>query len=129
MADGDLKEEVIRATKEMLGAIDRRDFDAYCKMTVPHLSAFEPETRGHLVEGLDFHKYYSDHYAVFDGPTTIVNPCVHLFGKDVACIAYVRLRQRMVGTEAETVRSEETRVLQKIDGHWKLIHLHRSKSS
>lgn len=26
----------------------------------PHLTAFEPEARGNLVEGLEFHKFYFD---------------------------------------------------------------------
>ena len=28
------------------------------KLADPHITAFEPEARGHLVEGLEFHKFY-----------------------------------------------------------------------
>ncbi|XP_070545102.1 calcium/calmodulin-dependent protein kinase type II subunit delta-like [Ptychodera flava] len=127
-ADEDPKEEIIRITKEMLHAIDHRDFNTYRNMTVNYLSCFEPQTKGQLVEGLDFHKYFFDRFPISDGPTTIVNPRVHLFGTDVACIGYVRLRQRMVGSTAEVLQTQETRVWQKINGQWKLIHFHRSDS-
>ena len=30
------------------------------KLTDPHLTCFEPEAKGNLVEGLDFHKFYFD---------------------------------------------------------------------
>ncbi|XP_070545064.1 calcium/calmodulin-dependent protein kinase type II delta chain-like [Ptychodera flava] len=122
----DPKEEIIKVTKDLLYAIDHRKFDAYRNMTVPYITCFEPGTMGNLVEGLAFHKYYFDNFPANDGPTIIVNPHVHLFGTDVACIGYVRLIQTMVGTGTETLRSQETRVWQKIDGQWKNIHFHRS---
>lgn len=30
----------------------------YRKICDPHLTAFEPESLGNLVEGMDFHKFY-----------------------------------------------------------------------
>lgn len=30
------------------------------KICDPHLTAFEPEAMGNLVEGMDFHKFYFD---------------------------------------------------------------------
>lgn len=32
----------------------------YRKICDPHLTAFEPEALGNLVEGMDFHKFYFD---------------------------------------------------------------------
>ena len=33
--------------------------DIFCsKICDPHLTAFEPESMGNLVEGMDFHKFY-----------------------------------------------------------------------
>lgn len=31
------------------------------KICDPHLTAFEPEALGNLVEGMEFHKFYFDH--------------------------------------------------------------------
>lgn len=33
---------------------------AFRKICDPHLTAFEPEALGNLVEGMDFHKFYFD---------------------------------------------------------------------
>ncbi|XP_070545100.1 calcium/calmodulin-dependent protein kinase type II alpha chain-like isoform X4 [Ptychodera flava] len=121
--------EIINITKDLLGAIDRRDYDAYRDMTVPHISCFEPETMGNVVDGLEFHKYYFDRFPAEDCPVTIVNPRVHMIGTDGACIAYIRLRQRMNAPgKAVTVKSQETRVWQKINGKWKNIHFHSTAS-
>ena len=95
------------------------------KICDPHLTAFEPEAPGNLVEGMDFHKFYFDNgnyvwtglvlpiyyrdspskeYLVYFWVlgknckalnTTILNPHVHLMGDEAACIAYVRLTQYM----------------------------------
>ncbi|XP_026679463.1 calcium/calmodulin-dependent protein kinase type II alpha chain [Diaphorina citri] len=71
---------------------------AYTKICDPHLTAFEPEALGNLVEGMEFHKFYFDNVVGKNCKavnTTILNPNVHLLGDDAACIAYVRLTQYM----------------------------------
>lgn len=35
-------------------------FATFSKLVDSHLTAFEPEARGNLVEGLEFHKFYFD---------------------------------------------------------------------
>lgn len=35
-------------------------FGYFRKICDPHLTAFEPEALGNLVEGMDFHKFYFD---------------------------------------------------------------------
>lgn len=35
-------------------------FGCFRKICDPHLTAFEPEAMGNLVEGMDFHKFYFD---------------------------------------------------------------------
>ena len=50
-----------------------------------------------------------------------------MLGSDAAVIAYVRLVQKLDGSEKPvTICTEETRVWQRIDGQWKHVHLHRS---
>ena len=34
--------------------------DYFSRMCDPALTCFEPEARGHLVEGMEFHKFYFD---------------------------------------------------------------------
>ncbi|CAH1407303.1 unnamed protein product [Nezara viridula] len=127
------KQEVIKITEQLLEAITAGDYDAYTKICDPHLTSFEPESLGNLVEGMDFHKYYFDHVAPKSSKflnTTILNPNVHLLGEEAACIAYVRLTQYLDKQGATQVcQCEETRVWQKKDSKWQNVHFHRSSNT
>lgn len=71
------RQEIIKVTEQLIETINRGDFagytwvtfelmmssiliiwNAYRKICDPHLTAFEPESMGNLVEGMDFHKFY-----------------------------------------------------------------------
>ncbi|XP_076361596.1 calcium/calmodulin-dependent protein kinase type II alpha chain isoform X14 [Tachypleus tridentatus] len=127
------KSEIIKITEQLIEAISSGDFQSYTKYCDPHLTAFEPEALGNLVEGMDFHKFYFDNVLGKNSKlvnTTILNPVVHLLGEDAACIAYIRLTQYMDKSGiAHTRQYEETRVWQKKDGKWQNVHFHRSSSS
>ena len=47
----DVKAEVLRANDSLLAAIASMDFHAYEKASDSTLTCFEPETKGHLIEG------------------------------------------------------------------------------
>ncbi|XP_054266327.1 calcium/calmodulin-dependent protein kinase type II alpha chain isoform X9 [Macrosteles quadrilineatus] len=127
------KQEVIKMTEQLIEAINTGDFEAYTKICDPHLTAFEPEALGNLVEGMDFHKFYFDNVVGKNCKavnTTILNPNVHLLGEDAACIAYVRLTQYMDKQGiAHSSQCEETRVWHKRDNKWQNVHFHRSTNS
>ncbi|XP_070503256.1 calcium/calmodulin-dependent protein kinase type II alpha chain isoform X4 [Chironomus tepperi] len=124
------RQEIIKMTEQLIEAINNGDFDAYTKICDPHLTAFEPESLGNLVEGMDFHKFYFENVLGKNCKainTTILNPHVHLLGDETACIAYVRLTQYIDKQgHAHTHQSEETRVWHKRDGKWQNVHIHRS---
>ncbi|XP_076296511.1 calcium/calmodulin-dependent protein kinase II isoform X23 [Lasioglossum baleicum] len=132
--DDDVKarrQEIIKMTEQLIESINIGDFEAYTKICDPHLTAFEPEALGNLVEGMDFHKFYFDNAVLGKNckavNTTILNPHVHLLGEDAACIAYVRLTQYMDKQGvAHTQQSEESRVWHKRDNKWQNVHFHRS---
>ncbi|GLH10848.1 RAC serine/threonine-protein kinase [Gryllus bimaculatus] len=114
------KQEIIKMTEQLIEAINMGDFDAYTKLCDPHLTAFEPEALGNLVEGMEFHKFYFDNVLGKNCKainTTILNPHVHLLGDDAACIAQ---------GQAHTQQSEETRVWHKRENKWQNVHFHRS---
>jgi ketosteroid isomerase-like protein len=120
--------ELVELTQQLLDSIAAADWDTYSRLCDPTLSAFEPEGRGHLVEGLEFHRYYFDLGAgVGARKTTMSSPRVRLLG-DVAVVTYVRLVQS-VGEGGKPVTSafEETRVWQMQQGKWRHIHFHRSR--
>ncbi|XP_044736608.1 calcium/calmodulin-dependent protein kinase type II alpha chain isoform X11 [Chrysoperla carnea] len=146
------RQEIIKMTEQLIEAINTGDYEAYTKICDPHLTAFEPEAMGNLVEGMDFHKFYFDNGNLINKKiivipyynylqllvlgknckavnTTILNPHVHLIGEDGACIAYVRLTQYMdKHGQAHTHQSEESRVWHKRDNKWQNVHFHRSGS-
>nr|XP_022912874.1 calcium/calmodulin-dependent protein kinase type II alpha chain isoform X14 [Onthophagus taurus] len=136
LEDEDIKarrQEIIKMTEQLIEAINTGDFEAYTKICDPHLTAFEPEAMGNLVEGMDFQKFYFDNVLGKNCKavnTTILNPHVHLLGEDAACIAYVRLTQYMdKHGQAHTHQSEESRVWHKRDNKWQNVHFHRSSGS
>uniref|UniRef100_A0A8C5CDB0 calcium/calmodulin-dependent protein kinase n=1 Tax=Gadus morhua TaxID=8049 RepID=A0A8C5CDB0_GADMO len=127
---GSRKQEIIKATEQLIEAINNGDFEAYTKICDPGLTSFEPEALGNLVEGTDFHRFYFENAlskARSPVHTILLNPHVHLMGEDAACIAYVRLTQHLDrGGVPRTAQAEETRVWQRRDGQWHNIHFHRS---
>ncbi|XP_055390382.1 calcium/calmodulin-dependent protein kinase type II alpha chain-like [Condylostylus longicornis] len=127
------RQEIIKITEQLIESINSGDLDAYTKICDPHLTAFEPEALGNLIEGIDFHKFYFENVLGKNCKainTTILNPHVHLLGDDSACIAYVRLTQYIDKQGlAHTHQSEETRVWHKRDNKWQNVHFHRSATS
>ncbi|GFY21547.1 hypothetical protein TNCV_1166932 [Trichonephila clavipes] len=125
------KQEIVKITEQLIDAINTGDYETYTKYCDPHITAFEPEALGNLIEGMDFHKFYFDNGKNCKSlNTTILNPTVHLLGEDGACVAYIRLTQYIDKTGlAHTQQSEETRVWHKRDGKWQSVHFHRSGSA
>jgi len=121
-------QEILSLTQQLLDSIATADWDTYATLCDPSLSAFEPEARGHLVEGMEFHRFYfelarSEQLV----NTTIVAPHVRLLDEDVAVISYIRLTQTSGADESpNTNRFEETRVWHRQDGQWHHVHFHRS---
>jgi calcium/calmodulin-dependent protein kinase (CaM kinase) II len=126
MNDADTQ-ELLKLNQRLLEAIARADWATYQELCDPTLTCFEPEARGQLVNGLDFHEHYfklgpvqGEHH------TTMTNPNVRLMG-DVAVVCYVRLNQR-VSPDGKPVTHafEETRVWQRKKDKWRHVHFHRS---
>jgi hypothetical protein len=119
--------EVLDANRRLLDSIAEGNWATYEELCDPSITAFEPESRGYLVEGMEFHQFYFERGGI-SGPynITICQPHVRLLG-DVAVVSYVRLVQRLddAGKPA-TSRSEETRVWVRDSGQWRHVHFHRS---
>lgn len=124
------RQEIIKITEQLIDAINNGDFETYAKICDPHITAFEPEALGNLVEGMDFHKFYLDNVpgkSTKPMNTTILNPHVHLLGEEAACIAYVRLTQFLdENGHPHTTQHQETRVWHKRQSKWTSVHFHRS---
>jgi len=53
-----VKAHVLDLNQRLLDAISAGDADTYAELCAPNLTAFEAETKGHLIEGLEFHNTY-----------------------------------------------------------------------
>lgn len=127
-----IEETILNLTQKLLDSIPAGDWDTYLDLCDETLSCFEPEARGQLVHGHEFHKFYFDNLSHrLPVNTTITAPHIRVIGETVAVISYVRLQQRMgPDGSCSTQRHEETRVWElRGDQGWKLVHLHRSIGS
>jgi ketosteroid isomerase-like protein len=121
-----MESELIALTQRLLDSIATCDWATYQDLCDPSLTAFEPEARGQLVQGLAFHKFYFD-LGGGRRQTTLVAPHVRILG-DVAIVACVRLTQRTAPDGTPTTQAfEETRIWQRKEGRWRHVHFHRSK--
>lgn len=122
-------EELLKLNQQLLDCIAAADWKTYKKLCDPGLTCFEPESRGHLVAGLDFHRFYFD-LGASEGPrtTTMSAPHVRVMG-DAAVISYTRLTQRLDASGSPTTtESQETRVWRLENGEWRHVHFHRSSA-
>jgi ketosteroid isomerase-like protein len=122
----DAAAELLKLNQQLLESIAAGDWATYSKLCDPTITAIEPEGRGHLIEGMPFHKFFFD-LGPSKSPrtTTMSSPHVRVMG-DVAVLSYVRLVQS-VGADGPVISSsEETRVWEKQQGKWQHVHFHRS---
>lgn len=121
------EDELLELTQQLLESIATGDWETYQELCDPTITCFEPEGRGHLVQGLEFHRFYFD-LGPSEGPrvTTMSSPKARLMG-DVAVVSYVRLVQSVNEAGAPvTSHYEETRVWQMQQARWQHVHFHRS---
>lgn len=127
-----MHDELIQLTERLLQSISTSDWSTYEQLCDSTLTAFEPEACGHLVEGMEFHRFYFD-LESSESPqqTTLVQPHVRLVGEDVAIVCYNRLIQRLdKHGQPVSVCTEETRVWHRqADNQWQHVHFHRSSYS
>ena len=124
--------ELLDLSKQLLAAVSAGDWKAYHRLVAEDLTCFEPEARGQLVAGLPFHEFYFTLPGDSAKPprpvtNTLASPVVKLLSDTVALVAYVRLTQTLDDAGRPVTKPcEETRIWQKIGGHWKHVHFHRS---
>jgi calcium/calmodulin-dependent protein kinase (CaM kinase) II len=122
-----IQSEILHMTQRLLHAIATQDWATYEQLCDPTLTCFEPEARGHLVEGLEFHRFYFERKGEGKAArTTISSPHVRVAG-DMAIVSYNRLTQSEdAAGQPVTSATQETRVWQRYGVAWRLVHFHRS---
>lgn len=124
----DAAAELIALNHRLLDAITSGDWKTYAELCDETLTCFEPECLGHLIHGLEFHKFYFDLPPGPDGPTntTMCDPHVRFLGPDSAIVCYIRLTQKVGAQGPVSMQVNETRIWQKNNGQWRHVHFHRS---
>jgi hypothetical protein len=80
-------EQVLHVNKRLLSSIADGDWKTYAELCDPNITAFEPEARGQLVEGMDFHRFYFDQGGIAGAHnTTMCSPHVRR-GRRFLCAA------------------------------------------
>ena len=132
--------EVTQLNQSLLDSIAAGNFSIYKSLCADDLTCFEPETRGVLVEGISFHKYYFDLDKSMKESTnglvapalpitniSMSNPHVRCLGDDYVILSYTRVDQCLDKTRSPVTKTMcETRVWEKREGKWVHVHFHKS---
>jgi hypothetical protein len=123
----DRDREILALNQKLLQAALHGDWATYADLCCPSVSCFEAESNGQLVEGLEFHRFYfPSQPTASQNQVTMSRPHVRWLNDDAAVLSYVRLVQRLTDGQPVTQSCLETRVWQRLNNHWKLVHMHRS---
>ncbi|MFN2216237.1 MAG: nuclear transport factor 2 family protein [Anaerolineales bacterium] len=133
MDDPQLLETFYRHMQSIL----ENDQDTYRDTVIDEMTLYEWWVTPHRIEGIPFHEFMMDVNArkgsVFGvegkpGAQTrfdYANLKVQQFG-DAAVISYSLLVTSNPDDNVQVVSHNESRVLVKVDGKWKVIHVHKS---
>lgn len=118
--------EIYQITLDLLHAIRRGQVDMYRELCSPSLTCIEPETSGNVVEGLDFHLFFLSHInKKLEYHIEILNPIIKVFN-DTAYISYSLLSNIYENSSFNLKTVFETRIYNKENGKWRMVHFHRS---
>lgn len=125
-----VEEEILSVTKKMLDAMYKKDIAAYRECCAEDVSSFEWYIAPYRIDGIDFHLTLIE--AGGNGSPNrldLLTPRIQVFG-DTAIMTYTLLKTiAQGGVPAAFSTVNETRVFSKIDGKWKMVHLHKSPTS
>jgi hypothetical protein len=130
-------DEVIPFLKNHLQSIQDNDTQAYAETTADDLTLYEWWITPHRIDGLPFHEFMMTSNAelgtVFGAegkaksPTRFDLSNLHIqeYG-DVAIASYTLLISTSTPDGVKVAAHNESRVMIKQDGKWKVVHVHKS---
>ncbi len=123
----DSEAEVLEITRQMLDAMYTADPEVHRRHCAEDMSSFEWYIAPYRIDGVDFHLRLIE--AGGNGTTAqwdMLTPRVQLYG-DTAIVNYTLLKtEAAAGQAARFSTINETRVFVKLEGVWKMVHLHKS---
>ena len=108
-------QEILAINQTMLESVAAGDWENYSQVCSPEISCFEAESKGHIVEGHAFHRYYFDLASQHQSPAspfniTMARPHLRWLSDDAVVVSYTRLTQTTHNGEPITSRCCETRI-------------------
>lgn len=121
-----------------LQAIQENDIEAYHETTVEDLTLYEWWVTPQRLDGLPFHEFMmtsnAERGSVFGAEGNggkaksrfdLANLHIQRYG-DTAIASYTLLISTALAEGVKVAAHNESRVLVKTDGHWKVVHVHKS---
>ncbi|MEY2818945.1 MAG: hypothetical protein RL275_2408 [Chloroflexota bacterium] len=118
-----------------LQGIMTNDIASYHETTSTDLTLYEWWVTPHRLDGLPFHEFMmnsnAERGAVFGAEETgktrfdLSNLHIQRYG-DTAIASYTLLISTALGTGVQVASHNESRVMVKLDGKWKVVHVHKS---
>lgn len=142
-----LDAEIYEFLLRHLASVQENDTLAYHETTSAELTLYEWWVTPHRIDGLPFHEFMMQSNAsrgsVFGAPETLPDPasssvraatttrfdlanlCIQRYS-DTAIASYTLLISTASAQGIKVASHNETRVIVKIDGAWKVVHVHKS---
>lgn len=139
--------EVRSFLNKHLTSIFANDIDTYHATTVPELSLYEWHVTPHRIDGWPFHDFMMTEMVREDTAGIALDPNppegysavdvrVHfelanyreqVYGETAIC-SYTMLISRGTARGVRVLSYNESRVMTKLEDHWKVVHVHKSPS-
>jgi ketosteroid isomerase-like protein len=132
-------EEIIAFLKVHLQSIQENDIQTYQETTSEDLTLYEWWITPHRIDGLPFHQFMmtsnAEHGTVFGAEGKAKSPTrfdlsnlrVQNYG-DTAIASYTLLISTASPDGVKVASHNESRVIVKLNGVWKVVHVHKSPS-
>lgn len=126
----DIEQDVLAITEEMLRAMYTGDSEIHRRYCADDMSSFEWYIAPYRIDGVEFHLRLIE--AGGNGEPSrldMLTPRVQVYG-ETAIVNYTLLKTKIVdGMPPQFSTINETRVFVRLQGTWKMVHLHKSPTS
>lgn len=134
-----MDQEIVDFLTRHLKAVQENDIPAYHETTASDLTLYEWWVTPHRLDGLPFHEFMmesnADRGTVFGSDVKnkaetrfdLANLAVQRYG-DTAIASYTLLISTALPDGVQVASHNESRVMVKSSGSWKVVHVHKSPS-
>jgi len=133
-----MDEEILAFLERHLGAIQENDMDTYAETTAEDLTLYEWWVTPHRIDGLPFHEFMmranAERGSVFGAEDQgmkavtrfdLANVHIQRYG-EAAVASYTLLISTALPEGVRVAAHNESRVMVKVEGRWKVVHCHKS---